>query len=375
MEIKMQSEFNILAEQEFDQINNGINKAKDGLVKVSFDETDSIIISVEKVESRFGKKFIDIYFHIRSELDIHILKGLGNLKNVKNCHCSIKFGETFPFCYRIRVKNEGSQEDVSSFIIYELFKNGIVRSPNDAFRNCTDVIKALTEEGTSGLSHVIGLIGELILIERLLAEHPSLDLNKAWYGYERSNRDFVVNSIGIEVKTTTSPESKHSITSLKQVTPCNSDEEVSGIEKGLFLLSISLIPLTSKNSINKEVNYSLYSLSKLYISITRMILDDSAKNAFFLNFSSYLNKNYKNESDLIADLEADRLLNMKFKLRFKRFYDMYDFDNIKIIREGNAINDFIHVDASSVNLVMFLPNMFSTENPLSFDDGIAYLLD
>jgi len=364
----------ISTDQEFDMINKGISDLKSGLIKVTFDETDIIIISVEKTENISGKKSIDIYFHLRSGLSKNVLEELTNLKLVKECHCLAKFGETYEFCYRLRVKNENSQDDVSSFIIYELYKNGVAQSPNNSFASCSDLVKALTEDSKSGFSYVVGLIGELIFLDKIILEKPSLDINNIWYGYERSNRDFVVNDVGIEVKTTTSPESKHSISSLKQVTPCNSDEEITGIEKALLLLSISLVPTATTDLPIIDNDENILSLKLLYISIKNKLNNENLQKSFFDNVTSYLNKKYSSEIEFLADLDSDRLLRLTFKLRFLRFYDMYDFENIKILRDGSTINDFIHVDAASVKFVMSLPNKITEDNPLSFIDGIKYII-
>ena len=92
----------------------------------------------------------------------------------------------------------------------------------------------------------LGLIGELILLDQMLAlimgmpEHRIVIL-ETWRGFTASSRDFIIGESAIEVKSTTLPCSTHMIHSLEQVEP---KELPSGeLESDLLLLSIGLTPV------------------------------------------------------------------------------------------------------------------------------------
>lgn len=86
----------------------------------------------------------------------------------------------------------------------------------------------------------IGLFGELLVLNELLNDLSARDALVAWRGPESEEHDFTLDSTDLEVKTTSSEERAHWITSLQQLTP------VPG--RQLRLVSIQLSPKAGTGS-------------------------------------------------------------------------------------------------------------------------------
>lgn len=76
-----------------------------------------------------------------------------------------------------------------------------------------------------------GLIGECIFLRMLLLRGHERGINNlaalsAWTGHENAKRDFYSSGIAVEVKTTANATRLHQISSLDQLAPQTSDEEV-----------------------------------------------------------------------------------------------------------------------------------------------------
>ena len=363
-----------LNEDEFDQLSSCINGMVGGIMRIQFNNTSKTIVTVLKGENFGNKSSIELFFHTHNELDSSTLSKIPNLRRYGSCHCLEMFGIEYHNCYTLSIASEGIQGDVASFIIYELYKNDIENAINPAFVKCASLIKMLTEDNSTGLSKVLGLVGELYFLNEVLEIDATLDVAKIWYGYEKSNRDFNIKNFGIEVKTTTSPDAKHYISSLKQVTPCNNDSEVGGVERGLFLLSLSFIPYSSEVTQLSNRNITLYSLYSLINAIKSKITSETSLNIFLKNVQTYLNMKNTQEDIFMANLKDDRLLSMNFRLRHSRFYDMYDFENIKIFRDGH-LSEYPHLDQSSLKFTINFPERITPDNPKTFIEGLGTIIN
>jgi len=91
----------------------------------------------------------------------------------------------------------------------------------------------LAEKAILGFERQIGLLGELLFLERLVSRYGPPALS-AWQGYLTDPHDFHLESIEFEVKTTVSPQRIHIINGMEQMLPCHGCS--------LFLVSILLGP-------------------------------------------------------------------------------------------------------------------------------------
>lgn len=88
----------------------------------------------------------------------------------------------------------------------------------------------------------IGLMGELLVLNRLI---DTITANKAletWLGPDSEEHDFTLEAVDLEVKTTSSEERAHWITSAEQLTPARN--------RPLTLVSIQLTPKMGEASIS-----------------------------------------------------------------------------------------------------------------------------
>jgi Putative PD-(D/E)XK family member, (DUF4420) len=86
----------------------------------------------------------------------------------------------------------------------------------------------------SGLSEAdqVGLFGELLVLQHLVATTGADSAMARWLGPSSEEHDFAFDDFDLEVKTTTGERRRHWISSLSQLTPTN--------EKRLFLISIQI---------------------------------------------------------------------------------------------------------------------------------------
>jgi hypothetical protein len=98
-----------------------------------------------------------------------------------------------------------------------------------------------TKDGRLSAERQIGLIGELLFLqEHLLDRFPAANAVGFWTGPERSAKDFVVNSLGAELKSTGSSKTSVSMSSEHQLDTEDLDE--------LILSVMTIDPVDGKNS-------------------------------------------------------------------------------------------------------------------------------
>jgi hypothetical protein len=91
----------------------------------------------------------------------------------------------------------------------------------------------LQQQSTLGLERQRGLLGELLLLERLIEKHGAAALD-TWLGPLGEAHDFRLNSLEFEVKTTISPNRIHTIHGAEQLLPSDGCS--------LYLVSVLLGP-------------------------------------------------------------------------------------------------------------------------------------
>lgn len=88
----------------------------------------------------------------------------------------------------------------------------------------------------------IGLMGELLVLNRLIDSSTPSKALEAWLGPESEEHDFTLEAVDLEVKTTSSEERAHWITSAAQLTPARN--------RPLTLVSIQITPKMGEGSIS-----------------------------------------------------------------------------------------------------------------------------
>jgi len=129
-------------------------------------------------------------------------------------------------------------------IAVELLRRGLSQRPVvDVFPEVERFIELVIRRVLLPPESLLGLVGELLVLDYLLlaiAELPTIrrpDPTTVWQGHTRNSRDFRLNRLGLEVKTTGGPSSRHHIGGLDQVEPRMLDQEAL---EALFLVSVGL---------------------------------------------------------------------------------------------------------------------------------------
>ncbi|WP_051179120.1 PD-(D/E)XK motif protein [Nocardia concava] len=123
---------------------------------------------------------------------------------------------------------------------------------SDAFGETIRSWSALLDRGrVASLQRRLGLHGELTILRSLAESHGWDSALRAWLGPFGEEHDFVVGSVGIEVKTTASETRRHTINGIDQLTPA--------VGQTLWLVSIQL---TRGGSEGRSLRQSIDALTK-----------------------------------------------------------------------------------------------------------------
>ncbi len=139
---------------------------------------------------------------------------------------------------------------VAAFVAEELFRNGLTESVPKAFAASEPILEmALRRTGLSDET-IIGLIGELHVLNMLLLlrETPAerAATFEAWRGYQQSAHDFVFANVVIEVKTTRGSRSVHHVHNIGQVDPARAPDGAP--LQHIHVISLGLVPLEADES-------------------------------------------------------------------------------------------------------------------------------
>lgn len=243
-------------------------------------------------------------------------------------------------------------DQVAAFICVELLRNGADSDLPRAFALTEAIIELAIKNLTLSNQALLGLAGELLLLETLCRRADDArvaEIIAGWRGWQRSSRDFVLNGTGIEVKTTTGNASSHLVEGVHQV---ERDEE--GDEHRLFLLSIGLQRAESDAS-------NSFTVPSLVERITTRIADTGASPLVIERFvahvaeygaSPWMGYNHTTQA-------ADPTYSIPFLTTFFRAYDMDD-TTVGVLRRHD-VAAFRHVADDSVR---FRVNL-STNGPIS----------
>lgn len=260
---------------------------------------------------------------------------------------------------RILLPRAGHFEPVAAFLCTELLRSGAAADTQLAFTRTELVMELALERLAMADRAILGLWGELTLIESLLrhaAPARHLEIASSWAGFGRSLRDLTLGTIGVEVKTTTRASSSHSIEGTHQIEPTRRDS--GGTETSLYLASLGIERLTDETPDG----------TSLATTVDR-ILAHADRSSDGSRMAELI-------IDRIAQYGGDEALGYEhntmhdrppfttpYALRFMRLYDMTD-PAIHLIRSDDVRRAPL-VDSGSVRYRINLPDQVSGDlNPI-----------
>lgn len=256
---------------------------------------------------------------------------------------------------------------VAAFICTELLRNGADGDLPSAFQRSEALINHSIEGLSMNAQVLVGLKGELLLLQALIQSRGSDDLKQLigmWHGWRRSTRDFAVGSTGVEVKTTTGSTSVHEIQGLHQVETSVSPSP----EQCLLLVSIGIENTTPEN----PSAFTLPQIVGTILGRTQAALPPAEADPLCAEFLMHV-KDYGSEQGVGYDhntMSDDSSFTQPFVLQWVRGYDMGDTD-IKILRSP-SLTPYPHVSATSVRFSISLPPQINGDfNPTNGLSAVA----
>ena len=256
---------------------------------------------------------------------------------------------------RIAFPEEAHYQAVAAFIAEELFRNGLSSSIAKSFTVSEPIIEMALRRSALSEEVIVGLLGELRLLNVLLSQASSPTergiLIESWRGYRLETRDFVSGSCSVEVKTTRGRNSVHRVSGIRQVDP---DRAASGEpEETLYLVSFGLRPLdegedlTSAICLPETVDELLRKLGPLTESLPR----NEVQEILISRIREYGGSALGYDHDTMRTWPA---YTVQYQQGFTRIYDMND-DNVRVLRL-KQISPCDAVPPDSVNFEINLPD-------------------
>jgi len=251
-------------------------------------------------------------------------------------------------------------DGVAALICLELLAKGVGDEDRRAvaFREAEPVIVLALEQAALSNQDLLGLAGELYLMEALAAR-TSLTIDflvDSWEGAGHSTRDFQLGPVGIEVKTTAGSASTHHVQGTHQVELGVSVDEIP--ETRLYLLSLGVQWVPEGQDVGRSVRDLVETLCER-LSEDRRAYFIGLVRAYGVTDMGY---------DLVGGGKSG--FDQKFVATFERLYDMGD-DRIKVLRAAD-LQGLVHVDAGSVTFRVELPERVRGDvNPVPGLQAIA----
>ena len=224
----------------------------------------------------------------------------------------------------------------------------------------SQIVDRLVSKFPGFQSFLSGLIGEMVLIKRILEVCPNDSLKhdwvNTWTGHQNTSRDFIGEKIAVEVKTTTQIQSRHKMSNINQTSL--KDNEGGKIEK-LFLASISI-----------DFESGDLTLPGIITDILKLLPTSVDQDSFLGNIAAYGGSSGPSYYHNIHS-EFDAYLSNTFGLNFVRIFDLAD-PRIKIPRKSTIV-DMVHLDAKSISFTINLPEIVgsSPDNPFPVSDLVS----
>ncbi|SOY39714.1 conserved hypothetical protein [Cupriavidus taiwanensis] len=250
---------------------------------------------------------------------------------------------------------------LAAFLAVELVKAGIgnQRPLQEVLNDVEPLLELALLRSTLGEEHILGLVGELICLETLLdavancpeARSAVLDM---WRGHEVGERDFVIGSTSLEIKSTQLESSTHAISGVHQV-------EVDGrypSEQRLMLLSVGLIPAIQEGQtlpdivqrIVHRLSAGVTEANGQFTPLQNRFLDDVYR------YGSTGSRGYDHRTD-----STSKAYSTRYKSTFTpRLYEMAD-EQMLILRHRDVDGRFVR--PGSLQYTLDLPSMINGINP------------
>ena len=247
---------------------------------------------------------------------------------------------------------EGEHIDaVAATIIVELLRHRAGVDLQVAFARTEPLVAMCLNAAAPQNAVVTGLAGELLLLRQLRLV-PGMSPSGAlatWKGHRRSSRDFQIGSLGLEVKTSTTGESRHHIQGWYQVEagiPVDSDVR----ETDLRILSVGIDWLPS--------GVGGMTLADL-VKANRPGLTDEEWARFLADVRGYCGDDFPIDANGEASEES---FSAPFQVGFVRLYDLTDLQ-VHLLTQAD-LDDKTHVVTDSVSFEILLPKVVSVGNPV-----------
>jgi hypothetical protein len=263
---------------------------------------------------------------------------------------------------RLVLPDAANLPGVAAFVCAELLANGLEADPQPAFTATEPVIMLLLHEAAAGNQVLTGLAGELLTLEALTRHSATPDeVADSWFGHGASSRDFQFGPVGVEVKTTTTSSSTHTVQGFHQVEvghPANGEPETM-----LYVLSVGVRWLAIDSQVGRTI-------PSLVDSILGRLSADAA--------SRFLARLQQYGGDAGTGYDHDRDREKPHYARpwfatFERLYDMTD-ERVRVLRSED-VQGITHIDPASVTFQIRLPEQVDGNlNPLSGIEQIAQAL-
>lgn len=252
---------------------------------------------------------------------------------------------------------------VAAFLCTELLAQGLGSNPARAFAVMEPVIALALRRLSLGDEVLLGLAGELVLLEALILRSPpgaAAVLVDRWAGSMPSTRDFQLGSVGVEVKTTTGTASRHHIAGVHQT---ELGHAMNGSpESSLYLLSLGVtwLPTDARDG---------QTIPGLADSILSRLPDTLSRDRFLAKLLQYGGDPSVGYDHRAPDRPSR--YDKRFMVRFERLYDLAD---PAVSLPGSAdLVEFLHLEVTSVSFTVALPPQVRGDlNPIS---GMNVILD
>lgn len=258
-------------------------------------------------------------------------------------------------------------DQVAAFICIELLRYGADGDLPRAFALTEPIIELAIKNLTISSQALLGLAGELLLLEALcrrVDDARVVDIVAGWRGWQRSARDLVFGSTGIEVKTTTGNASSHLVEGVHQI-----ERDAEGDEDRLFLLSIGLQRAESQasNSFTVPTLVERIIMRMVAAEASPPIIEQFIARIAEYGANSWIGYNHTTHA-------ADPAYSIPFLTTFFRAYDMDDAA-ISVLHR-HEVAAFRHVVDDSVRFRIDLSanGPISAGNPVEGANQVAKMI-
>jgi hypothetical protein len=276
---------------------------------------------------------------------------------------------------RLLLPAAGHFDHIAAFLCTELLRNGASTEPKRAFSRTEPVIELAIQRLRIADRAILGLCGELLLLEALARSAPDekvAEVLDAWKGYRETARDLQVGDVGIEVKTTTRTTSSHPVQGVHQV---ELGHGVDGVPESTLLLVSIGIQWAEADAETSNLT-SLPQLVDAIVERTRQAMKASGD----LVVAQLLRRiaEYGSSADIGYDHETmagSAAFQRRFRRSFVRCYDMTD-PAIQVLT-GDDVRARPHVDTESVRFRINLPDQVRGDiNPtVGLNESAARIVD